>query len=100
MKLKHYLDYLQNTIVNRWDALAMKDLDGNTSYTYGEIANIIAKEKGIKKMSAQAVGQAVGFNPICIIIPCHRVMGAGGKITGYGGGIKNKVALLKLEGNF
>ena len=65
--------------------------------TYGQIADIIAREKGIRKMSAQAVGQAVGFNPVCIIIPCHRVMGTDGKITGYGGGIRNKVALLKLE---
>ena len=78
----------------------MCEIPYGKTMTYGEIAKIIAKEKGIKKMSAQAVGQAVGFKPICIIIPCHRVMGAGGKITGYGGGIKNKVALLKLEGNF
>ena len=78
----------------------MCEIPYGKTMTYGEIAKIIAKEKGIKKMSAQAVGQAVGFNPICIIIPCHRVRGAGGKITGYGGGIKNKVALLKLEGNF
>lgn len=41
----------------------------------------------------------MGWNPICIIIPCHRVIGAGGKLTGYGGGIKNKIALLELEGN-
>ena len=60
---------------------------------------MIAEEKGIVRMSAQAVGQAVGFNPICIIIPCHRVMGADNRLTGYGGGIKNKVALLELEGN-
>ena len=50
-------------------------------------------------MSAQAVGGAVGWNPICIIIPCHRVVGANGALTGYGGGIKNKVSLLKNEGN-
>jgi methylated-DNA-[protein]-cysteine S-methyltransferase len=49
-------------------------------------------------MSAQAVGGAVGRNPICIIIPCHRVMGAGGNLTGYGGGLDRKIALLKLEG--
>ena len=66
--------------------------------TYGEIAKRIAKEKGIKRMSAQAVGGAVGLNPVCIIIPCHRVLGAKGKLTGYGGGIKNKIGLLKLEG--
>ena len=66
--------------------------------TYGDIAKKIATEKGVKKMSAQAVGVATGWNPICIIIPCHRVMGIGGKVTGYGGGIKNKIELLKLEG--
>jgi methylated-DNA-[protein]-cysteine S-methyltransferase len=48
-------------------------------------------------MSAQAVGQAVGWNPICLVIPCHRVIGAGGAITGYGGGLHNKAALLELE---
>jgi methylated-DNA-[protein]-cysteine S-methyltransferase len=51
-------------------------------------------------MSAQAVGGAVGWNPICIIIPCHRVMGANGKLTGYGGGINNKIALLLHEKSF
>ena len=66
--------------------------------TYGGIAALIAQKRGIRKMSAQAVGGAVGWNPICIIIPCHRVLGAGRSLTGYGGGIKNKIALLKLEG--
>lgn len=65
--------------------------------TYGEIANIIAKEKGIEKMSAQAVGGAVGHNSISIIIPCHRVVGTNGSLTGYAGGIDRKVQLLKLE---
>ena len=67
--------------------------------TYGDIARQIAPKHGILKMSAQAVGGAVGWNPICIIIPCHRVMGADGKLTGYGGGIKNKISLLSLEGH-
>lgn len=66
--------------------------------TYGDIAKEIADIRGIEKMSAQAVGGAVGWNPICIIVPCHRVVGAGGKLTGYGGGMKNKIALLELEG--
>ena len=66
--------------------------------TYGQIAGEIAKERGIPRMSAQAVGKAVGRNPICIIVPCHRVLGAGGTLTGYGGGLENKKALLKLEG--
>ena len=65
--------------------------------TYGDIANAVAEERGVSRMSAQAVGGAVGWNPICIIIPCHRVMGANGALTGYGGGIENKVALLELE---
>lgn len=65
--------------------------------TYGEIADTIAKNKGIKKMSAQAVGGAVGANPICLIVPCHRVIGKNGKLVGYGGGLNNKESLLKLE---
>lgn len=67
--------------------------------TYNDIAKMIAKERGIKKMSAQAVGGALNANQICLIIPCHRVIGAHGNLTGYGGGIKNKIELLKLEGN-
>ena len=65
--------------------------------TYGEIANIIAEQKGIERMSAQAVGGAVGHNPISIIIPCHRVVGADGSLTGYAGGLDRKIELLKLE---
>lgn len=65
--------------------------------TYGEIANRLAKEKGIRRMSAQAVGGAVGHNKIAIIVPCHRVVGKNGSITGYAGGIDRKTALLKLE---
>ena len=64
--------------------------------TYGEIANILGK-KYKKKMSAQAVGGAVGHNPISIIIPCHRVIGANGSLTGYAGGIDKKIKLLELE---
>lgn len=71
---------------------------GNTM-SYSDISKIIAKKRGIKKMSSQAVGGAVGFNPICIIIPCHRVVGSNGNLTGYGGGINNKIGLLKLEKN-
>ena len=67
--------------------------------TYKDIANVIAKEKGIEKMSSQAVGNAVGWNPICIIIPCHRVIGTNRSLTGYGGGIKNKIGLLEIEKN-
>lgn len=67
--------------------------------TYGELAAELAMRHGIPKMSSRAVGGAVGWNPICLIIPCHRVIGANGALTGYGGGMKNKIALLKLEGN-
>lgn len=65
--------------------------------TYGEIAKKIAKEKGLEHMSAQAVGGAVGHNEISIIVPCHRVVGANGSLTGYAGGIDKKVKLLTLE---
>ena len=75
----------------------MCEIPFGKTMTYGEIANHIAKKHGIAKMSAQAVGGAVGWNPICIIIPCHRVIGANGNLTGYGGGMHNKIALLKLE---
>lgn len=66
--------------------------------TYNDIAKIIAKNNNIKKMSAQAVGNAIGSNPICIIIPCHRVVGVNNKLTGYGGGLDNKISLLSHEG--
>lgn len=65
--------------------------------TYGEIAKKIAAEMGRKTMSSQAVGGAVGHNPISIIIPCHRVIGSDGNLTGYAGGIENKIKLLTLE---
>ena len=65
--------------------------------SYGDIAKAIAKKRG-GRVSAQAVGGAVGWNPICIIIPCHRVIGADGSLTGYGGGLGNKVSLLAHEG--
>lgn len=65
--------------------------------TYGNIAKLIEKETG-KRVSAQAAGGAVGHNCISIIIPCHRVVGAGGNLTGYAGGIDKKIALLKNEG--
>lgn len=66
--------------------------------TYGTIAAQIAQEQGITKVSAQAVGGAVGHNPISILIPCHRVVGSTGSLTGYAGGLDKKTALLKLEG--
>ena len=65
--------------------------------TYGEIAKKMAKIMNKNKMSAQAVGGAVGHNPISIIIPCHRVVGANGNLTGYAGGIDKKIKLLEHE---
>lgn len=66
--------------------------------TYGEIARKIAARSHRDSMSAQAVGGAVGHNPISILIPCHRVVGTGGSLTGYAGGIQKKLRLLELEG--
>ena len=65
--------------------------------TYGDIAEQIASENGKKSMSAQAVGGAVGHNPVSIIIPCHRVIGAKGSLTGYAGGLDRKAKLLEWE---
>ena len=80
-----------------WDILLT--IPYGQTMTYGEIAEILAQQTGKKKMSAQAVGGAVGHNPISIIIPCHRVVGADGRLTGYAGGIDRKRFLLELEGN-
>ena len=66
--------------------------------TYGEIADRIAKQRGLERMSAQAVGGAVGHNSISLIIPCHRVVGTNGSLTGYAGGISKKIKLLEMEG--
>ena len=77
----------------------MNSIKYGKTLTYNDIAQMIANKRGIEKMSAQAVGGAVGWNPICIIVPCHRVVGTNGSLTGYSGGIKNKVALLELEKN-
>lgn len=65
--------------------------------TYKDIAKEIARQQGKQTMSAQAIGGAVGHNPISIIIPCHRVVGSDGSLTGYAGGIPKKVGLLTLE---
>ncbi len=66
--------------------------------TYGGLAKRVAEKRGLKRMSAQAVGGAVGHNEISIIVPCHRVVGTGGSLTGYAGGVDKKVRLLQLEG--
>ncbi len=79
-----------------WDIL--REIPYGEVTTYGEIAKKIALVMGKPRMSAQAVGGAVGRNPISIIIPCHRVVGADGSLTGYAGGIDKKVKLLSHEG--
>lgn len=80
---------------NVWKIL--REIPYGETITYGEIAKKIAKIMNKKTMSAQAVGNAVGHNPISIIIPCHRVIGSNGDLTGYAGGIDKKAKLLKLE---
>lgn len=79
-----------------WDMLCQIPYGELT--TYGELAKKIAAKHGIKTMSSQAIGGAVAHNPISIIIPCHRVVGTNGSLTGYAGGIDKKIKLLTLEG--
>ena len=79
-----------------WDILC--EIPYGQTMTYGEIAQKMAKRRGKARMSSQAVGGAVGHNEISLIVPCHRVVGANGSLTGYAGGIDKKTALLKLEG--
>lgn len=78
-----------------WDILLQIPYGQTT--TYGEIAQQLAEKHGLPRMSAQAVGGAVGHNEISVIIPCHRVVGTNGNLTGYAGGIDKKMKLLKLE---
>lgn len=109
----HWLDiYFNNKIPDFTPPLLLKgtdfrmtvwkmllDIPYGETISYGDIAKAVAKRRGIEKMSAQAVGNAVGHNPISIIVPCHRVVGSKGSLTGYGGGIKRKKALLDIESN-
>ena len=74
------------------------DIPFGKTTTYGALAKELAKRRGIRRMAAQAVGGAVGRNPIALIVPCHRVIGADGSLTGYGGGLDKKARLLTLEG--
>lgn len=78
-----------------WEIL--RTISYGQTLTYGQIAQRMAEARGIAHMSAQAVGGAVGHNPVSIIVPCHRVVGTNGSLTGYAGGIERKTALLKLE---
>jgi methylated-DNA-[protein]-cysteine S-methyltransferase len=76
---------------------AMLDIPYGQTDTYGSIATRLEKETG-RRQSARAVGGAVGHNPLCVIVPCHRVVGSNGSLTGFGGGIGMKVKLLEHEG--
>ena len=78
-----------------WDLL--KEIPFGATVTYGELAERLAARRG-RPCSARAVGAAVGRNPISLIVPCHRVLGADGSLTGYAGGLARKRALLQLEG--
>lgn len=81
-----------------WNIL--REIPYGTTTTYREIAKKIAEERGLKRMSAQAVGTAVGKNNINLIVPCHRVVGANNSLAGYAGGIDRKIKFLKLEGAY
>ncbi|MBR5345822.1 MAG: methylated-DNA--[Clostridia bacterium] len=110
-KTKHWLDvyfrgkepgftpklYLRTTEFRRMVAEIMLMIPYGQTMTYGEIAGRVASRMGVPKMSAQAVGGAVGHNPISLIIPCHRVVGTNGSLTGYAGGTDRKARLLALE---
>lgn len=78
-----------------WDILLQ--IPYGKTVTYGDISKQLAQRRGLERMSAQAVGGAVGHNEISIIIPCHRVVGSNGSLTGYAGGIDKKIKLLEIE---
>ena len=90
--------HVEGTSFHREVCEIMLSIPYGKTMTYGEIAQTLVSRRGIRKMSARAVGGAVGHNEISIIIPCHRVVGANGNLTGYGGGISRKIRLLELEG--
>lgn len=90
------LHFTGSTFQNEvWELLSQIPYGQTT--TYGEIAKHLAKKRGLASMSAQAVGSAVAHNGISILVPCHRVVGGNGSLTGYAGGIDKKIYLLKLE---
>lgn len=76
----------------------LREIPAGTTVTYGQLARRIADHRQLPSMSAQAVGSAVGHNPLTILIPCHRVVGTDGTLTGFAGGLPRKQALLVLEG--
>lgn len=76
----------------------LREIPYGRTVTYGALAARVAERLGVPRLSPRAVGGAVGHNPIAILIPCHRVIGADGSLTGYAGGIGRKAQLLSLEG--
>lgn len=81
-----------------WNIL--REIPYGKTTTYNEIAKKIAKNRGIERMSAQAVGTAIGKNNLNLIVPCHRVVGTNNSLAGYAGGIDKKITFLKLEGGY
>ncbi len=75
----------------------VEEIPYGKSISYGDVSKEICKRKNLQNMSPQAIGGAIGRNPLCLIIPCHRVIGKDRSLVGYGGGISNKIELLKLE---
>ena len=75
----------------------LRQIPYGETVTYGELSKVLAGRRGVPRFSAQAVGGAVGRNPISLLVPCHRVVGAGGSLTGYAGGLERKRRLLELE---
>lgn len=75
----------------------LSEIPYGKTMTYGDIAQRLAQERGLPRLSARAVGSAIGRNPISLIIPCHRVIGRNGRLTGYAGGLHRKAYLLSLE---
>lgn len=90
--------HLTGTPFQRCVWALLREIPYGETTTYGELARRVAARRGLPRMSAQAVGGAVGHNPVSIIVPCHRVVGSGGSLTGYAGGLEKKLALLALEG--
>lgn len=107
--LDNYFNGIKNTFTPKYKLINLtkfqldvldivKTIEYGVSLSYSSISSILKEKRNVKTMSNQAVGSAIGKNPICIIIGCHRVIGKNGKIIGYSGGINNKKELLKLEG--
>ena len=88
---------LEGTVFQKTVWRILREIPFGETRSYGSIAKEVAPILGKGKMSAQAVGQAVGKNPVSILVPCHRVVGSNGQLTGYAGGLENKIWLLDHE---